>query len=91
MFISAETVTEFNNEGTIEVLYNSYRYEPGDDLVLEGRMKPEYNTSGRLELVQYFTSVDGGESWFLEMEVFYTYNNPGQLINIIEWSYSYTT
>lgn len=85
LYVSAETVTEYDSEGRVEVLYNSYRYEPGEALLLEGKMEPEYN-SGRLESVQYFASEDDGENWFLEMEVYYTYNNSGKLIEIEYWN-----
>ena len=86
LYISAQTVTEYDNEGRVEVLYNSYRYEPGEDLLLEGKMVPEYNNSGRLESVKYFATEDDGENWFLEMEVYYSYNNSGQLIETVYWN-----
>ncbi|MGM0619751.1 MAG: T9SS type A sorting domain-containing protein [Bacteroidota bacterium] len=85
LYVSAETVTEYDNEGRVEVLYNSYRNEPGEDLFLEGKMVPEYD-SERLESVQYFASEDDGENWLLELEVFYTYNNSGKLIEIEYWN-----
>jgi hypothetical protein len=82
LFISAQTETEYDNDGRVEVLYNSYRYEPGEPLLLEGRMEPGYNNSGKLESVKYFASEDDGENWILEMEIFYTYNNSGKLSEI---------
>ncbi|SHI81137.1 Por secretion system C-terminal sorting domain-containing protein [Tangfeifania diversioriginum] len=85
-FVSSQTITEFNNEGTIEVIYSYYRFEPGDDLLLEGRMEPVYDNSGRLESIKYYASEDDGETWFLEMEVFYSYNNSGQLIETVYWT-----
>lgn len=86
LYVSSETVIEFDNEGMMQVIYNSYRYEPGDELLLEGKIVPEYNNSGRLETLQYFASDDDGENWYLEMEQVYAYNNSGQLTALEFWS-----
>lgn len=77
-YVSAQSETEFDNDGKVTVLYFWYRDEPGADLILESKMEPEYNSSGKLKTLMYYETEDQ-ENWTLQMKQIHTYNSSGRL------------
>lgn len=77
-YVYSQTEIEFDENGKVQTILSWYRDEPGAELLLESKMEPYYNSSGKLDSL-YFYETEDGENWTLQMKQIYTYNSSDKI------------
>jgi hypothetical protein len=84
-YISSRTEMQFDNEGKVTQILYYNRDAPGEELILDGKTIPDYDTSNRLDNLKWFSTEDG-TNWDLESQQVFSYNSSGKIASISIWA-----